>query len=107
MDDSKPSSFLTSLFVILAVVVLGVIIAAIGIGAYFLRECPVQPYIPVYLIVFGIFFFACSDLPSSTYLLSAGSSQGVSGYILYILPVMTQQVKRTTATKLFTSLHSG
>ncbi|KAK2913537.1 hypothetical protein Q8A67_001936 [Cirrhinus molitorella] len=56
MDDSKPSSFLTSLFVILAVVVLGVIIAAIGIGAYFLRECPVQPYIPVYLIVFGIFF---------------------------------------------------
>ncbi|KAF4111388.1 hypothetical protein G5714_008419 [Onychostoma macrolepis] len=55
MDDSKPSAFLTSLFVILAVVVLGVIIAAIGIGAYFLRDCPVQPYIPVYLIVFGVF----------------------------------------------------
>lgn len=25
------------------------------LGAYFLRECPVQPYIPVYLIVFGVF----------------------------------------------------
>ncbi|XP_042615628.1 transmembrane protein 272-like [Cyprinus carpio] len=54
MDDSKPSSFFTSLFVVLTVV-LGVIIAAIGIGAYFLRDCPVQPYIPVYLIVFGVF----------------------------------------------------
>lgn len=25
------------------------------LGAYFLRDCPVQPYIPVYLIVFGVF----------------------------------------------------
>ncbi|KAK9972166.1 hypothetical protein ABG768_025492 [Culter alburnus] len=55
MDNSKPSPFLTSLFVILPIVVLGVLVAAIGIGAYFLRECPVQPYIPVYLIVFGVF----------------------------------------------------
>ncbi|XP_039514733.1 transmembrane protein 272-like isoform X2 [Pimephales promelas] len=57
MGNSKPSPFLTSLLVILTIVVLGVLIAAIGIGAYFLRDCPVQPHIPVYLIVFGVFVF--------------------------------------------------
>ncbi|XP_056318741.1 transmembrane protein 272-like [Danio aesculapii] len=56
MDKSKPSLFLTTLLVILTLVVLGVLIAAIGIGANFLRDCPVQPNIPVYLIVLGVFF---------------------------------------------------
>lgn len=55
MDKSKPSPFLTPLLVILTLVVLGVLTAAIGIGANFLRDCPVQPNIPVYLIVLGVF----------------------------------------------------
>lgn len=32
-----------------------IFICMIFLGAYFLRDCPVQPYIPVYLIVFGVF----------------------------------------------------
>ncbi|KAM4536669.1 transmembrane protein 272-like [Odontesthes bonariensis] len=40
-------------------------IAQISIGAVYLNDCPQQPYIPIYLIVLGVFGLALSCFPTA------------------------------------------
>ncbi|KAL0970281.1 hypothetical protein UPYG_G00239820 [Umbra pygmaea] len=53
MENSLKSSLLISVIVVLNIIVWMVLITALGLGAMHLNDCPLQPYIPIYLVVIG------------------------------------------------------
>ncbi|KPP58797.1 hypothetical protein Z043_123345 [Scleropages formosus] len=55
----KPS---TPVLVISKLIVIALPIAQIAIGALYLKECPLKDYIPIYLVVWGVFSITLSLL---------------------------------------------
>ncbi|XP_041740952.1 transmembrane protein 272-like [Coregonus clupeaformis] len=48
------SSFLISIIVVLNIIVWMLLMSAVGLGAMHLHDCPLQPYLPIYLLVIGV-----------------------------------------------------
>ncbi|KAM9839054.1 transmembrane protein 272-like [Aulostomus maculatus] len=54
MDFRPQNGVLISTIVVVNIIWWMVLIAAIGLGATHVGSCPVQPYIPVYLVILGV-----------------------------------------------------
>ncbi|KAJ8008327.1 hypothetical protein DPEC_G00103680 [Dallia pectoralis] len=54
METSHRSSVLISIIVVLNITVWMILMSAVGLGAMHLNDCPIQPRIPVYLLVIGV-----------------------------------------------------
>ncbi|XP_064796562.1 transmembrane protein 272-like isoform X1 [Oncorhynchus masou masou] len=48
------SSCLISIIVVLNIILWMFLMSAVGLGAMHLHDCPLQPYIPIYLLVIGL-----------------------------------------------------
>ncbi|CAJ1083382.1 transmembrane protein 272-like [Xyrichtys novacula] len=53
------SAVLISTLVVVNVTWSVVMVAAVALGTLYLDQCPIQPYIPIYLIVFGVSSVLC------------------------------------------------
>ncbi|MCJ8731532.1 hypothetical protein PDJAM_G00200610 [Pangasius djambal] len=53
METEERTSVCKSLIVLLNLIAWMLLITAVGLGAMHLSECPIQPYIPIYLIIIG------------------------------------------------------
>ncbi|XP_041664160.1 transmembrane protein 272-like [Cheilinus undulatus] len=53
-DFAITAIFVVVIFFMRSIMCLATMIAAIVVGAMNLNTCPIQPYIPIYLIVFGV-----------------------------------------------------
>ncbi|XP_062372230.1 transmembrane protein 272-like [Sardina pilchardus] len=55
MDQRQRSPFQMATIVVVNIILWMILISAIGMGTMHLNDCPIQPNIPVFLIVTGVF----------------------------------------------------
>ncbi|MCI4377386.1 hypothetical protein PGIGA_G00202990 [Pangasianodon gigas] len=53
METEERTSVCKSLIVLLNLIAWMLLVTAVGLGAIHFSECPIQPYIPIYLIIIG------------------------------------------------------